>query len=183
VFVCLFVSGVDVFFVFCFFIISTLTHKYPPKKKKNSPQFTSYFSSTLPLSATQDLAARMRPVAPQRVAAALLPADPSHLVTVTVAHLESQLASALALGSPREYHAWMGTYIGYLAREGLESRASEVFSELLGHGTVAWVPTVLGINKRTLLRELLAAAVSANNGFARLATEFTEQLDEIDANE
>ncbi|THF94005.1 hypothetical protein TEA_020414 [Camellia sinensis var. sinensis] len=73
----------------------------------------------------------------------------------TRAHLETQLASALALKSPNEYRQCLLSYIRFLAREADESRLREVCESFLGPPTgmaeavssdpknPAWDPCVL----------------------------------------
>ncbi len=40
----------------------------------------------------------------------------------TVGHLENQIASALVLKSPSEYHFWFTTYVRYIVQEGKSTR-------------------------------------------------------------
>lgn len=107
----------------------------------------------------------------------------------TRAHLEAQLASALALNSPNEYRQCLLSYIRFLAREADESRLREVCESFLGppigmaeSGTdlksPAWDPSILGMNKHKLLREDILPAMASNRKVQRLLNEFMDLLSE-----
>lgn len=107
--------------------------------------------------------------------------------SATAVHLENQLSSCVALGSGKEYYFWLTTYVRYLSQAGFEPRLREVCEELLGppHRTIGaqdksvnWNPTILGHQKRNLLRELLPH-IGTNIRLQRLFTEFREQLDAL----
>ncbi|XP_052798672.1 protein HIRA-like isoform X2 [Mya arenaria] len=100
----------------------------------------------------------------------------------TLSHLESQLQACLALQSPAEYRFWLHTYVRYLVQEGLESQLREVCSGLLGpiiktSSKHTWEHSILGIKKRTLLKEVLPLFSENLKALQRLYTEFQEQLD------
>ncbi|XP_060561326.1 protein HIRA-like [Ruditapes philippinarum] len=100
----------------------------------------------------------------------------------TLNHLESQLHTCLQLKSATEYKFWLQTYVRYLVQEGIEIRLREVCSDLLGpvyksKGKNCWQQTVLGFNKRDLLKELLPLFSENLKALQRLYTEFQEQLD------
>lgn len=104
----------------------------------------------------------------------------------TLNHLETQLAACLSLKSSSEYKFWLQTYVRYLVQEGLESRLREVCNDLLGpmynsKGKNSWDKTVLGMNKRELLKELLPYFSENIKRLQRLYTEFQEQLDTIES--
>ncbi|XP_019178834.1 PREDICTED: protein HIRA isoform X1 [Ipomoea nil] len=113
----------------------------------------------------------------------------------TRAHLESQLASALALESPKEYRQCLLSYIRFLAREADESRLREVCESFLGPPIgmaeastsstekPAWEPCVLGMKKHKLLREDILPAMASNRKVQRLLNEFMELLSEYDLSE
>ncbi|KAL4014804.1 hypothetical protein IC575_027022 [Cucumis melo] len=113
----------------------------------------------------------------------------------TRAHLETQMASALALKSPNEYRQWLLSYIRFLAREADESRLREVCESLLGPPTgmagdaladtknQAWDPCVLGMRKHKLLREDILPAMASNRKVQRLLNEFMDLLSEYENNE
>ncbi|KAL2590207.1 Protein HIRA [Glycine soja] len=116
----------------------------------------------------------------------------------TRAHLETQLASSLALGSPNEYRQCLLSYVRFLAREADESRLREVCESFLGPPTgmveetssdsknLAWDPMVLGMRKHKLLREDILPSMASNRKVQRLLNEFMDLLSEyeiIDANQ
>ncbi|GMH07323.1 hypothetical protein Nepgr_009163 [Nepenthes gracilis] len=106
----------------------------------------------------------------------------------TRAHLETQLASALALKSPNEYCQCLLSYVRFLAREADESRLREVCESFLGPPTGmaetvspdpnAWDPVVLGMKKHKLLREDILPAMASNRKVQRLLNEFMDLLSE-----
>ncbi|GLT63857.1 hypothetical protein SLA2020_363890 [Shorea laevis] len=106
----------------------------------------------------------------------------------TRAHLESQLASALALKSPNEYRQCLLSYIRFLTREADESRLREVCESFLGPPTgmasdsdnPAWDPCVLGVRKHKLLREDILPAMASNRKVQRLLNEFMDLLSEYE---
>ncbi|KAL0436310.1 UNVERIFIED_CONTAM: protein HIRA [Sesamum radiatum] len=112
----------------------------------------------------------------------------------TRAHLEAQLASALALNSPNEYRQCLLSYVRFLAREADESRLREVCESFLGppvgmaepgseQKTPAWDPFVLGMNKHKLLREDILPAMASNRKVQRLLNEFMDLLSEYETTE
>ncbi|CAN4119486.1 unnamed protein product [Withania somnifera] len=110
----------------------------------------------------------------------------------TRAHLEAQLASALALKSPSEYRQCLLSYVRFLAREADESRLREVCENFLGPPTgmaeaassksnnPAWEPCVLGMKKQRLLREDILPAMASNRKVQRLLNEFMDLLSEYE---
>lgn len=113
----------------------------------------------------------------------------------TRAHLESQLASSLALKSANEYRQCLLAYIRFLAREADESRLREVCESFLGPPTgmveaipsdpknPAWDPCVLGMKKHKLLREDILPAMASNRKVQRLLNEFMDLLSEYESAE
>ncbi|XP_073221749.1 protein HIRA isoform X2 [Cicer arietinum] len=110
----------------------------------------------------------------------------------TRAHLESQLASSLALGSPNEYRQCLLSYVRFLAREADESRLREVCESFLGPPTgmaeeassdsknLAWDPFVLGMRKHKLLREDILPSMASNRKVQRLLNEFMDLISEYE---
>ncbi|CAL5212263.1 unnamed protein product [Lathyrus oleraceus] len=107
----------------------------------------------------------------------------------TRAHLEAQLASSLALGSPNEYRQCLLSYVRFLAREADESRLREVCESVLGPPTgmaegassdknLAWDPVVLGMRKHKLLIEDILPAMASNRKVQRLLNEFMDLVSE-----
>ncbi|KAI9107708.1 hypothetical protein K1719_021371 [Acacia pycnantha] len=113
----------------------------------------------------------------------------------TRAHLEAQLASSLALGSPNEYRQCLLSYVRFLAREADESRLREVCESFLGPPTgmgeesssggknLAWDPFVLGMKKHKLLREDILPSMASNRKVQRLLNEFMDLLSEYEITE
>lgn len=108
---------------------------------------------------------------------------------------ETNLAAAQALGSATEYKAWLGTYARSLSDAGDESRLRELADSLLGpppgsnansdiaDGPGSWVPTVLGLAKRDLLREVVLREMARNRGLGGLLQRCRQALDDIQAAE
>ncbi|KAF2300796.1 hypothetical protein GH714_015887 [Hevea brasiliensis] len=113
----------------------------------------------------------------------------------TRAHLESQLASSLALKSPNEYRQCLLSYIRFLAREADEARLREFCESFLGPPTgmaestysdaknLAWDPFVLGMKKHKLLREDILPSMASNRKVQRLLNEFMDLLSEYESAE
>jgi protein HIRA/HIR1 len=110
--------------------------------------------------------------------------DTSQLQMATVAFLENQVTAALACQSSDEYHHWLLSYVKYLASQGLESKLQELCVELIGPpgqsvrkltSTQGWNQFVLGLSKRSLLKEMLPI-LATNGNLQRLASEIHEQL-------
>lgn len=111
----------------------------------------------------------------------------------TRAHLETQLASTLALESANEYRQCLLSYVRFLAREADESRLREVCESFLGPPTgmaeaaasdaknLAWEPCVLGMKKHKLLREDILPAMATNRKVQRLLNEFMDLLSEYES--
>ncbi|KAJ0241652.1 Protein HIRA [Hirschfeldia incana] len=112
----------------------------------------------------------------------------------TRAHLESQLASSLALESPNEYRHCLLAYVRFLAREADESRLREMCESFLGPPTgmaeaansgsnLSWDPYVLGVKKHELLRNDILPAMASNRKVQRLLSEFMDLLSEYENTE
>lgn len=118
------------------------------------------------------------------------------------AHLEASLSTALALRSPQEYRRWLLAYARFLAEQGDAARLAEVCASLLGasgsgdggdaemaeaaggvggdgDGAPAWQPTVLGLPKRELLREVLKE-MGRNRGLQRTTQAYLDALGELE---
>lgn len=109
----------------------------------------------------------------------------SHLQQAsTVSHLETQMASCLALKSTSEYRFWLETYVRYLAQEGLEEKLRAVCDDFLGpifsrsSSSSTWQSSILGVSKREFLKQMLPI-IGANLRWQRLYTEYREQLEVI----
>lgn len=82
-------------------------------------------------------------------------------VVSSLGHLESRLAAAKYLDSPTEYKQALLLYAKRLADEGFRAKAEELVKELCGPlywkpgREDRWQPTVLTLNKRDLLKDVL----------------------------
>jgi len=110
--------------------------------------------------------------APEDVFGATLRAPPQLQLADGRAHLETLMASALAMGEPGQWRRWLRAYVEFLSRHGDEGRLVELSGDLLGPprwtplapaaggpgggggggGGGRWAPTVLGLDKRRLLQ-------------------------------
>ncbi|KAF9413406.1 HIR complex subunit [Podila epigama] len=102
---------------------------------------------------------------------------------VTISHLENQIASAQVLQSPSEYKQWLRCYVQKLADDGAVARVEELCKYLLGPvykgGELSgWQPTILGFQKRELLRDLLPI-LSSNRTLQRTLKEYATGLELI----
>lgn len=89
------------------------------------------------------------------------------------------------MGSVTEFRHWLHTYVQKLVQDTnilkLEALCEELFgppsrlSNVPPKPTDSWNPTILGLNKRQLLRELLPL-MSSNLDLQRLITKFREAL-------
>ena len=101
----------------------------------------------------------------------------------TLSYIDQQLSSSLQLASSKEYQYWLTVLAQFLTTEGLEERFRELCEFLLGpvfaSSSTDWQRTVLGIDKRELLKEVLLIS-TGNIKLQRLYKEFKEQLDQIE---
>ncbi|KAJ7568686.1 hypothetical protein O6H91_01G044100 [Diphasiastrum complanatum] len=111
----------------------------------------------------------------------------------TRAHLEAQMAAALALESAAEYRRYLLAYTRFLTREGDEARLRELCEILLGPPHVPvkndsvsscvghWDARLIGMKKHDLLRSEVLPAMASNRAVQRLLNEFIDLLSEFDA--
>jgi protein HIRA/HIR1 len=103
-------------------------------------------------------------------------------MAMTLGHLETRMHAARVLESPAEYKQALAQYTKKLADEGYRAKAEELIRDLLGpvysyvssssvlpgcvfsnewncrrSGEQAWSPTVAGLVKRELLKDVLSA--------------------------
>ncbi|KAI9094920.1 WD40-repeat-containing domain protein [Phlyctochytrium arcticum] len=90
----------------------------------------------------------------------------SREMSTTSSHIENQLASHLCLRSPVDYRTWIRRYARCLSDEGAVTKVKELCDDLLGPSSRSsfdvqvkdsnvWDPMILGMPKRSLLRELI----------------------------
>lgn len=99
----------------------------------------------------------------------------------TLSYIDQQLASSIQLSSSKEYRYWLTILAKFLTNEGLEDRFRELCEFLLGPifaTTSDWQSSVLGIDKRELLKEVLIIS-TGNLKLQRIYNEFKEQLDQV----
>lgn len=117
--------------------------------------------------------------------------------STTRAHLESQMASAVALKSPQDYQNFLLAYTRFLAREADEVRLRELCMELLGppfpneavldgskattEGASKWDSSILGLKKQELLKSHVLPAMASNRSIQRLLNEVLDLVSELEA--
>ncbi|CAL1273718.1 unnamed protein product [Larinioides sclopetarius] len=118
-----------------------------------------------------------------RLARGIVSSDPNLRQIGTLSHLDNQLAASLSLKSSKEYKFWLLSLVRYLVQEGLEVRLRDLCDGLLGpviktSKTSDWKPTILELQKRDLLKEILLI-IGANLRFQRLFIEYRDQLEMV----
>ena len=110
----------------------------------------------------------------------------------TRAHLEHQIAAAIAVDSPEEYQQWVQVYAGFLAKDGRQpcvARLRELCDELLGPpvagssntaNTSGWCATILGVEKRRLLKDRVLPSITTNRALQRVVNEYSEMLSTLE---
>lgn len=108
---------------------------------------------------------------------------------ISRAHLESNLAAAIVLGSAAEYKRWLSTYATFLADQGDEERFEELCRELVGgvvvggeekeEGGDGWNPEILGMSKRKLLRDDVLRVLGTNREMQRVVAKYKDILEDL----
>ncbi|CAO3610103.1 unnamed protein product [Cunninghamella echinulata] len=112
---------------------------------------------------------------------ALSKLDSDAASTITISHIENQLAAALILQSAKEYKDWMIYYARRLSQDNAQSKVEELCQWLMGPPFIQlknaqWESTILDtISKHNLLRELLPI-LAQNRQLQRITTEFLSLL-------
>ncbi|KAJ6466627.1 histone transcription regulator 1 [Mycena vulgaris] len=99
-------------------------------------------------------------------------------MAMTLGHLETRMHSARLLDSPAEYKQALAQYTKKLAEEGFKAKAEELIRDLLGPmylrpGEQAWSPTVAGLAKRDLLKDVLSAFARSKT-LSKLASDWQD---------
>ena len=150
------------------------------------------------LQANHGVASGRFGINPARLAASMAAAPAEHQRLVSMGHVEHQLEAARTLGNPDEYSHWLRAYAGLLAQHVAVRPIRELCDDLIGPlseptgaadaapvaaaeaGDVdapsRWAPRVLGLCKRTLLRDVVLPALSNNRALQRILAEYVEQL-------
>ncbi|KAK4701977.1 protein HIRA/HIR1, partial [Phenoliferia sp. Uapishka_3] len=105
---------------------------------------------------------------------------------ISLGHLEVRMKAAIALDSPAEYRAFLNAYAKRLGEEGFRGKAEELIKELLGPvyykpgNEKEWSPTVIGLHKRDLLKEVLTIFAKSRM-IATLGSEYQDVLRKMSA--
>ncbi|KAF7348513.1 Protein HIR [Mycena venus] len=97
---------------------------------------------------------------------------------MTLGHLETRMHSARLLESPTEYKQALAQYTKKLADEGYRAKAEELIRDLLGpmySRSGEWSPTVAGLGKRELLKDVLSAFARSKT-LTKLAQDWQDVL-------
>jgi len=99
---------------------------------------------------------------------------------LTLGHLESRLHACRLLDSASEYKQALLLYVKKIADEGFRGKAEEVLKEYCGplywrQGREEWCPTVCGLVKRDLLKDILGILVRSKT-LTKLALDWQETL-------
>lgn len=108
-------------------------------------------------------------------------------VKATRSYLDQQLASALAIRSAHEYHYWLMQSVQHYVDTGAEARLKELCSRLITtsslssnsddeSGESSNMDSFLGLNKRSLLRDLLNI-ISKDLRYQRIYSEYKQLLE------
>ncbi|KAL0578133.1 HIR complex subunit [Marasmius crinis-equi] len=101
---------------------------------------------------------------------------------LTLGHLETRMHAARLLDSQAEYKQALVLYAKKIADEGFRSKAEELIKELRGpiyyrpgEDRKDWNPTVVGLPKRDLLKDVLVQFARSKT-LTKLAMDYQEQL-------
>ncbi|KAI3608524.1 transcription corepressor [Moniliophthora roreri] len=105
---------------------------------------------------------------------------------LTLGHLETRMHAARLLESPTEYKQALVLYAKKIADEGFRAKAEELIKDLFGpvywrpgeERESSWSPTVAGLAKRDLLKEVLAQFVRSKT-LTKLAMDWQELLKKV----
>ncbi|KAK4535457.1 hypothetical protein CDCA_CDCA05G1482 [Cyanidium caldarium] len=119
-------------------------------------------------------AARMTTATP------ILRAAPGEDALPTLAHLETLCNAACALRDAAELQYWLGNLVLRLTTEADEARLVEIGDALLGAPAASegkeWQPTILGIDKRALLRDTLLPIITTNASLEGVVSAYSQAL-------
>ncbi|ORY52826.1 WD40-repeat-containing domain protein [Leucosporidium creatinivorum] len=107
-------------------------------------------------------------------------------VAMSLAHLEVRMKAAVTLDSPAEYRTFLVAYAKKLAEESIRNKAEELLRELMGpiyyrpDKKDDWSPTVLGLNKRDLIKEVIRE-LARTRSFSSLCSEYNDLLKKLAA--
>lgn len=100
-------------------------------------------------------------------------------------HVETNLAAAIVMESPKEYLHWLKSYVKLLTDQADKGRLEELCQALLGRpsgsGPDPWNPEVLGMPKRDLLKTVVAEQIRQNRELDNeLLSKYLKSLEEIE---
>eukprot|EP00798_Chlamydomonas_sp_ICE-L_P018441 gene18441-24916_t len=137
-----------------------------------------HHSSFLKTSAAGDLALLQQAASSQLraedVVGAALGTAPAWQVQQGRAHLEVNMAAAKAMDSPMEWRRWLITYVRQLSADADESSHP---SDAPG----SWQPSVMGLDKRQILKNEVLKEVARNRSNQRLVLEVLDLIKEVEA--
>ncbi len=100
------------------------------------------------------------------------------------ARLEHQMCAAIAVQSSTEYLRFLSLYARMLAMDGKQgsiARLRELCNELAGslHScNTTWAPSLIGLDKRNILKDILLPAIATNKSLHRMVREYTAVLEQ-----
>lgn len=109
----------------------------------------------------------------------------------TIAYLEEQVALSELMNSPKEFKKWITEYVLKLSEDFQEAKLEEILSFLMGPNYAPsslskeqeekykWKSTILGIPKRSLLKELFQVMLN-NRSLQRLISRYKADLEVIE---
>ncbi|KAL5514512.1 hypothetical protein ACEPAG_2601 [Sanghuangporus baumii] len=108
---------------------------------------------------------------------------------MTLGHLESRMHAARVLGSAPEYRQALLLYAKTIADEGFRGKAEEVLKDLYGpvywrpgKTEDSWCPSILGVQKRDLAKEVLTIFARSKTLF-KLAQDYQDMLKKSSADD
>ncbi|KAJ3747975.1 histone transcription regulator 1 [Lentinula detonsa] len=105
---------------------------------------------------------------------------------MTLGHLETRLHAARLLDSPVEYKQYLTLYAKKIADEGFRAKGEELIKDLCGpiywrpgeEKVSGWSPTVVGLTKRDLLKDVLSQFVKSRT-LQKLGQDWQDLLKKI----
>ncbi|KAJ3893605.1 histone transcription regulator 1 [Lentinula edodes] len=103
---------------------------------------------------------------------------------LTLGHLETRLHAARLLDSPVEYKQYLTLYAKKIADEGFRAKAEELIKDLSGpiywrpgeERDMGWSPTVVGLVKRDLLKDVVLAQFAKSRTLQKLGQDWQDLL-------
>ena len=106
-------------------------------------------------------------------------------VAVSIGHLETRMATAIALYSAAEYKQYLLAYARKLSDESVRGKAEELCRDFLGpvyyragDSSSKWTPMVVGLHKRDLLKDFLPI-FARNRMLHKIASDYQDLLKKV----